>query len=83
MFLSGARYSVSSTFGVRMKKAMKTAQEAARRWAAGLRRMPHIPCPACGRKTRAEFHCQYCKVKWSAEQKDEREKIRGVLSQLH
>lgn len=34
---------------------------------------PLIPCPICGRKTRAKHRCQWCGVIWNAEQLDKRE----------
>ncbi len=41
------------------------ADEVARRWELGVNATPPVPCPRCGRKTKAAWFCQWCKAEWS------------------
>ncbi len=55
---------------------LPSAKETAERWRLGMLTTPPIPCPNCGRKTRAEGRCQYCKKKWNEEEMEARRRLR-------
>ena len=46
------------------------------RWVAGMLTTPPLPCPVCGRNTRARYECQYCKADWTLEQIELRRELR-------
>jgi len=55
---------------------MPSDQVIVERWVAGMLTTPPLPCPACGRNTRARYACQYCKVDWTLEQIELRREMR-------
>ncbi|MBU7044983.1 MAG: hypothetical protein HXS54_00985 [Theionarchaea archaeon] len=42
------------------KLKVKSAEEVERRWQEAMSKVPFLPCPACGRKTRAKNKCPWC-----------------------
>ena len=58
-----------------MAKSVKIATE---KYIKGMLSTPFIPCPVCGRKTRAIYtsKCQWCETKWNEAQLKERQRRR-------
>jgi len=42
------------------KLKVTSVEEATRGWQEGMLKTPALPCPVCGRKTRAKKKCQWC-----------------------
>ena len=57
--------------------------EFGKRWkekhSLGMKVRPFIPCPACGKKTNAKFHCPHCGIRWSSQQIQLREEQRRKI----
>lgn len=51
----------------------------AERWVVGMLKTPPVPCPVCGRRTRAESQCQYCKTVYTSDQNALRDGLRKLF----
>jgi hypothetical protein len=51
-------------------------EEIARRWEIGMLATPPLPCPSCGKHTRAKYQCQWCKKMWNEGELDIRHQLR-------
>jgi hypothetical protein len=48
-----------------MDHRIPSIEECVRKWVEGMLRTPPIPCPRSGRRTRAEWQCQWCGAIWN------------------
>ncbi|KYK37175.1 MAG: hypothetical protein HXS46_12825 [Theionarchaea archaeon] len=57
---------------------MKPVKVSIEKYVKGTLRTPPIPCPICGKKTKAIYKtkCQWCRSEWNEEQLKERERLR-------
>ncbi|MEO9277027.1 MAG: hypothetical protein ABI340_04520 [Nitrososphaera sp.] len=58
---------------------MRTPREIAERWVIGMLHSPPIECPVCGKRTRADIQCQWCKKEWTKEQLELRAEQRRLF----
>jgi tRNA(Ile2) C34 agmatinyltransferase TiaS len=48
-------------------------------WRIGMLATPPLTCPCCGKRTRAEYKCQWCKREWAESELELRTRERLAL----
>jgi len=59
-------------------KMVKSAEQRIRKWKEGMRTIPYVKCPRCGKKTRNVYRCSKC-GDWTKEELKETQKERVAL----